>query len=178
MTSSENSAEPFSRPIEVLLPDKSTAVGKLLLWDSDPDNPKVARITLQLMGREFSSRNVSYNHALNDIRRQLENDGILLKCYGSSRNVWPSSVTSGMGRGGEAYRLYLGKKGERKDVVSIFDSGSNVDACTLAEQEEFHKQWLLSVGISPGKRHYPWKAQFFQSPVRTAMLFLKEKLSK
>lgn len=146
-----NASAPSVKPIDIVLPNKSTVSGKLSLWDEDPENRQFARLTLQFESREITGRGTSYNQALNSIRQQLEKEGVFLKCYGSSRNVWPSSVTSGMGRGGKAYKLYMGRKGERKDVVSIFDCGPDLDICTVNEQEAFYNQWLLSVGISRKK---------------------------
>jgi hypothetical protein len=60
-------------------------------------------------------------------------------------------------------------------MVSIFDSGPDTDPCTFAEQDQFHRQWLVSIGVDPDKKVYPWKALFAQQPVKTLKLFVKEK---
>jgi hypothetical protein len=83
-----------------------------------------------------------------------------------------------MGNGEMAYRCYLGKKGDMKDLVSIFDSGQDVDPCSLKEQLEFRRQWLLSIGVDPDRKVYPWKILFLQHPVKTTRLFFKERLNK
>ena len=145
--------EPYVKPVEMLFPDGAMAIGKFLIWDNDNDNPKLARVTLQFLERQLSSRNASFQIALRDIRGQLERDGILIRCYGCSRNVWASSMSGSMGRGVRAYKCFLGKKGDRRDLISIFDSGPDVDPCTLKDQEEFHKRWLASIANPSERRH-------------------------
>src|ERR1700722_11377739 len=161
--------KPRTKSIEVLLPDKSTVEGKLLLWDCDPENTKIRRITLRFSGKELSTVDTTYWGALNKIRFELDAEKILLKCYGCSRNVWPSGMGLSMGTGGIAYKIFPAKKGDRKDLVSIFDSGLDVDPCTFNEQKEFHEQWLLSIGIDPNKKIYPWKQLFASQPLKTLM---------
>jgi hypothetical protein len=170
--------EPLVKAVEVLLPKKSIVQGKFHLWHEDPNNRKFARITLQFSDREFSSSNISCFYALKNIRRELEREGILLKCYGASRNVWPSGMSTSMRRGEMAYKLFLGKKGDIKDLVSIFDSDSDVDPCNFEEQKKFNGEWLVSIGIDPDKETYPWKNLFLQQPVKTLKLFLRKKLRK
>jgi len=170
--------EPLIEPVEAILPDKSIVQGKFLLWYEDPNNRKFVRIVLQLNGKEIVSSGFTFYHTLKDIRLELERDGVLLKCYGSSRRVWPSGMGLSMGRGLKAYKTVLGKKGDIKDMVSIFNSGTDVDPCTFEEQKEFHRQWLSSIGVNPDKKTYPWKALFAQQPVKTLKLFVKEKLRR
>jgi hypothetical protein len=170
--------EPSTKPVEVLLPDKTVIHGTFLLWNEVPNNRKLGRIVFRLKDSEFSASNVSFFHALRDIRLELEKENLLLKCYGSSRQVWPSGMGLSMTRGEKSYRHYFGKKGDIKDVVSIFDSGSDVDPCTFEEQRQFHQQWLLSIGIDPNKEVYPWKALFASQPFKTAVLFFNKKILK
>src|ERR1700733_1414978 len=170
---SENIKEmkPEIKPVEVLMPDKSIVQGTFLLWNEDPKNRKLGRIVFRLMNKEFSSSNVSFFHALRDIRQELEHEGIFLICYGGSRQVWPSGMGLSMARGAKAYKTFLEKKGDIKDLVSIFDSGADVDPCTCEEQSQFHRKWLLSLGIDPNRKVYPWKALFASQPLKTAVLF-------
>ncbi|MDB6130423.1 MAG: hypothetical protein JWM04_1530 [Verrucomicrobiales bacterium] len=143
-----NTNPEWTYTVEIILPPSKIVTGNFVLLSEDPNNPKVARLTLCFEGRETSKVGTSFDYALNSIREELEKGGILLKCWGSSRNVWPSSVTSGMGRVGRAYRRYMGKKPAQDDIVVIFESGTDVDPCTLQEQREAHNQWRSSVGIS------------------------------
>jgi hypothetical protein len=47
-----------------------------------------------------------------------------------------------MGRGLKAYRLELGRQARASDLVSIFDSGSDVEPSSVAEQRHFWEEWL------------------------------------
>jgi hypothetical protein len=171
-------SNPVSKPVEAILPDKSIVQGTFLLWNEDPVDKKKVHLVLKLLGKEFSSSNLTFFGSLRDIRTELEQDGILLKCYGSSRQVWPSGMGLSMGHGSRAYKTVLGKKGDIKDVVSIFDSGDDCEPCTFEEQKQFHQQWLASIGTTPGKKIIPWKNLFIQQPVSTLKLALKEKFRK
>lgn len=168
---------PLTRPVDILSPDKTTVHGTFLLQNEDRDNRKCALITLQYLNRQLSASNAGYFHALMDIRLELEKEGILLKCYGASRNVWPSGMGLSMG-GSKAYKQFLGKQCDIRDLVSVFDSGSDIDPCTVEEQRQFHKEWLLSIGIDPNKEVYPWKVLFASQPFKTAVLFFSKNILK
>jgi hypothetical protein len=168
--------EPKTKPVDVLLPDKSVVPGKFLIWVNDPKNPNVLRVTVQFLDKEFSNTDTSFNHALHKVHRELDAQGILLKCYGCSRNVWGSSMSSNMMGGGTAFTHYLGDR--KHERVVIFDSGPDVDPCTFEEQKQFHKKWMLSIGIDPEKKVIPWKSLFMQQPVKTLRLYFKEKSRK
>jgi hypothetical protein len=79
---------------------------------------------------------------------------------------------------GRAYKLYANKKSDLKDIVSIFDSGPDVEPCTVEEHAKFHKDWLLSIGIDPNREFYPWKSLFASQPFRTTVLFFNKKIFK
>jgi len=145
---SENS--PYVLPVDVILADKTICNGTLHIWDTDDVDPAVGRLDLEFAGKMQSSKGHSFFWVLREIRKVLDAEGILVRCYGCSRNVWPSSVSASMGRGVKAYRYVLGQRSSRKDIVSIFASGPDTDPCTFREQEEFHKLWLQSVGITTG----------------------------
>ena len=170
--------EPQTRNVEVISAGKTIASGTFLIWSEDPANRRLGRIVLRFLDREFTKSNVSIFHALRDIRLELEAKKLFLKCYGSSRHVWPSGMGLSMARGEKAYRTFLAKKGDIKDIVSIFDTGSDVDPCTCEEQSLFHQQWLRSIGIDPQKKVIPWRSLFMQQPLRTSKLFLREKFRK
>ena len=80
--------------------------------------------------------------ALCKVRLELEKQGIRLKCYGGSRNVYPSAMSQGMGVGRKAYKLSLGSHARLADIVDIFDTGPDIELSTVKEQKEFFQQWL------------------------------------
>ena len=52
-----------------------------------------------------------------------------------------------MGQGLKAYKQELGRQAMRSDLVMIFNSGPDVQPASVEEQEEFHYQWLQSLGL-------------------------------
>jgi hypothetical protein len=78
------------------------------------------------------------------IRRELEKDGIRLRCYGASKNVYPSRMSIEMGAGAQAYKMTMGQ--QATDLVSIFASGPDVEPATVDEQRAFFEAWGESLG--------------------------------
>jgi len=127
--------------IELLLSDGSVILAEMCIWEADPDNPHQVKLSLRFSGNEITKRDENFFFAMRSIRLELEREGMLLRCYGASRNVYPSAMSLDMGAGWKAYKLKLGQYGKLKDLVSIFDTGSDVEPVTVAEQENFYRQW-------------------------------------
>jgi len=89
-----------------------------------------------------------YFEALCAVRMKLETMGFLIKAYGDSRKVFPSGMARDMGAGRRAYRLSLGRRARIKDVVSVFETGADAEPATVAEQQAFYHDWLLSIGAA------------------------------
>jgi hypothetical protein len=132
--------------IEVQLSDNSLAPAKLLVWEEAPEDEERVKLTLDFNGKEISSVEDDYFSAMCSIRRVLEQGGALLRCYGASRNVYPSGMSRSMGGGVKAYKMSMGSPAKTKDLVSIFETGPDVDPVTVAEQEDFFKKWIQSLG--------------------------------
>ncbi len=133
--------EPEIIPIQLVYPDKHVSTGEFIIWEFDLNNPDWIRLGLRFNDQEITVGNPDYFHAMQEIRLQLEKDGIFLNCYGASRNVYPSGMAIDMGQGLKAYRLKIGEHGERSSLVSIFASGEDVILSTVAEQEQFYQDW-------------------------------------
>jgi hypothetical protein len=146
---SKGKGQSLAKPVDVQLGNKATVPGKFIICLPDPDDRSVVRVKLQFSGREISYVAKSCIFALDRIRADLETDGILLRCYGSSRNVLATGISGSMGAGMLVYRCYLGKRIQESELVSIFHSGPDIDPCTLQEQREFRKLWRASVGLKP-----------------------------
>src|SRR5579884_121271 len=136
------------RAVEMLSPDGQITSTEMTLWDEDPDDPELVRLSVAFLGREITRADTDYFAALRAIRTELEQEGLLLICYGASRNVYPSSMMRSMGSGDRAYKLYMGRPARQSDIVSIFDTGSDVLPATVDEQEAYYKKWLSSLGGS------------------------------
>ena len=106
------------------------------------------KLTVEISGRELSNTAGDYFDAMCGVRLVLEQEGTLLRCYGASLNVYPSGLMRDMALGLKAYKHTLGCKGKSEDIVSIFDSGPDVQPATVAEQKAFWKSWLESIGWS------------------------------
>ncbi|MDA8021128.1 MAG: hypothetical protein MPN21_27135 [Thermoanaerobaculia bacterium] len=136
---------PIERVVTILLPEGRETQGTLRAWEESPSDPELVRIELKLDGDTIAREaEEGFFDALCEIRRTLESEGKLLSCYGSSRNVFPSPMIRSMGYAEKAYRLELGKNAEIEDLVSIFDTGPDVEAVSCSEQEAFYQTWLKS----------------------------------
>jgi hypothetical protein len=118
---------------------------ELHLQDEDPENPDLVRLSLRFAGKELTSIHEEWFEAMRALRRELEQSGLLLKCYGASRNVYPSPMSRSMGGGHKAYKLRMAEPAKLEDLVSIFDTGPDVEPATVDEQERFFQEWLASL---------------------------------
>lgn len=132
--------------IDVQLRGNEIVPGELCLSVQSPEDPELVKVTLRFSGKEITSSDQDYFSAMCAIRRVLEQDGALLRCYGASRNVYPSGMSRSMGGGVKAYKLSMGSQAKLADLVSIFDTGPDITPATVAEQEHFFQDWLKSLG--------------------------------
>ena len=135
-----------THPVELLLPDGSSIKGQFHIWDWEPEDRNKVRLALEYTGKTLTRTEYDYFTAMIEIRRELETDGILLKCYGASKNVYPSRMALDMGAGWKAYKTTLGQQAKTSDLVSIFESGPDVEPATVEEQKAFHEAWFDSLG--------------------------------
>jgi len=105
-------------------------------------DPPPVRLTLRRWGGTITRTARDFFDALREIRLELEKENILVHCYGGSRNVFPTGMQRTAGLGKQAYRLEGGRP--RELVVSIFDTGPDMDSCTVREQREFYESWCAS----------------------------------
>lgn len=133
--------------VPVLLPSGESLAGELRIWEQAPESPDAVLLELWFDERRLrATAEEGFFEALSSIRKELESEGIRLGCYGCSRNVFPSPMIRSMGYGEKAYRLKMGRPARLEDLVSIFDSGQDVDPATLAEQEKYYRDWINSLG--------------------------------
>jgi hypothetical protein len=95
-----------------------------------PDRPEVTAV-----GDDMFS-------TLQELRRELERDGVLIRCAGARRDVWASGMQRNMGDGRKAYILSLPRTASRPPSVGVFEPIAAAQAATVAEQEAFFRQWL------------------------------------
>jgi hypothetical protein len=137
------------QPVQVLLPDGGRAMGEFRIWEEAPEDQEAVRLELRFDDREFAvTTEDGFFEALTSLRKQFEPEGFRLECYGCSRRVYPSAMARSMGYGERAYRLEFGRQAKSVDLVSIFDSGPEVQPATLADQERYYRDWLESLSSS------------------------------
>jgi hypothetical protein len=104
-------------------------------------------LQLRLGTSELSGEGPDYFEALCEVRRKLEAQGLLVNTYGGSRNLVLSGMCRDMSSGLSGYRISLGKRPSRFDLVRIFDTGPDVEAVTVDEQRAFGREWHRSIGV-------------------------------
>lgn len=132
--------------VELLQPDGTSDDAELLLWEEDPMDIDKVRISIRFVGMETTRSDRDFFAAMCLIRRELESNNLLLKCYGAGKNVFPSPMSRSMGYGSKAYKLYPGRPATQEDLVSIFDTGPDVLPASVDDQENYYKGWLESLG--------------------------------
>jgi hypothetical protein len=133
------------KEISIIMPDNQVVSGELMIWEEAPNNKSLVQINLNINGKYYTKQAEDFFAALNLLREELEREDIFLKCYGSSKNVYPSPMQQNMGYGRTAYKLQVDKKAEKKDLVDIFEFGEDVLPVKIAEQQKFYQEWLRSI---------------------------------
>jgi len=82
--------------------------------------------------------------ALVACRLWLAGRGAILLVSGAARDVYPSGMMRENG-GRTAYRMHLGRRAERADMVDIFAPADAGDIATVAEQKENFEAWIRSL---------------------------------
>lgn len=102
-------------------------------------------LELNLENQKLSAVDQNLFSALNELRIQLEKQGIQIMCNGSAKNVYPSPMQLSMGVGRTAYRLFLGRQAKSEDIVDIFEYSEDSEFVSIYEQENYYKEWLNSL---------------------------------
>jgi len=102
----------------------------------------LCHIAFTYRGRTIEESATDYFEAFCRVRTRLEEEKLIPFCYGASLNVYPSGMCRDMGAGSIAYRLKLGVKPTRADLVQIFAEGPDVIPSSVAMQKQFHDDWL------------------------------------
>jgi hypothetical protein len=105
------------------------------------NGPNECHVAISYRGKRLEGNGFDYFAAFQQIRLQLEVEGLIPSCYGASLNVWPSGMCRAMGQGMLGYRLKLGSSTTREDIVRIFDEGPDVVPAYVAQQRQFFEEW-------------------------------------
>jgi hypothetical protein len=137
----------FTGDIFVVLVGGSRSPARITADEIIEGNREIYRVALE-HGTETRMAESEYDffEALKRLRLQLENDGALLDCFGTSENVYPSGMQRSMGPAILAYRTKIGSPASREDIVNIFETDETVIPATISQQEFFHQKWMESLG--------------------------------
>lgn len=128
----------------VQLISPTSSISGIFTYDDAND---ACELVLSFDGKQIFGSASDYFDSLRMIRNQLDKERLKPVCYGASRNCFPSNMSRDMGSGLQIYKLEIGKQAATSDIVSIFSSGPDVEAVTVAEQEDFYREWIASLGI-------------------------------
>ena len=128
-----------------LVSEANGAAEGVFVFDEDNDSDFLKTLKLVVLNQEIVGVASDYFDAMCEIRKQLEPDGWRLLCYGGSRNVYPSGMARDLGRGLKAYKTKIGR--QANELVSIFDSGPDIEPSSVDEQKDHGQRWFRSIGL-------------------------------
>ena len=117
--------------------------GELFFQEND-DKIVMSYITNDKM---YESRGTNLFDTMKLLRRELENDNILLFCNGCAENVYPSGMMRDISSCELAYKMIIGKRAEKSDIVNIFEYDTSLKPTTVDSQDKFYNNWLKSIGV-------------------------------
>ena len=103
-------------------------------------------LSFSFRGRRVEATASDFFEAFCQIRLQLEAEALFPFCYGASLNVYPSGMSRQMSNGMSAYRLVHGTQATKDSLVHIFEQGHDVIPASVANQRDFFKAWVASLG--------------------------------
>ena len=130
---------------KVILPDNNIVDAIFELYFSAKGDE--VSVKLFFNNREITENAYTFWDALIKLRLQLEKENILIKCFGSCENVYPSAMALDMGNGQLAYKMKLKEPIKSKNaLVDIFAYDDSIIPVTVAVQEAFYNDWIKSLG--------------------------------
>ena len=125
--------------------DGTVVLGQVTLQNEVSENEYLVAVEIKLEEKTYNAVAESYFETLQDLRQELERDGIQILCNGAAKNVYPSPMALAMGEGRRAYRMTWGKQALQKDVVDIFDYDESLICCSVEEQKQYYMDWIRSL---------------------------------
>jgi hypothetical protein len=138
----ETEPEPCYYVIPIMRPDGSRIDSHCTVWEIDPEQRDHECIVLRLEGRELQASHEDVWWAFQELRRQLEAEGLLLCCYGADRYVYPSGMALDMGGGWRAERYDPAGLAARPVIIDIFDTAPDIVPVTIDQQEREHQAMM------------------------------------
>jgi hypothetical protein len=114
-------------------------------WTEDGFRKTEVRLVIRWAAGEAVEVDWNYFAALCRVREHLAALGLTPRCYGACRNLVLSGMCLDMALGAKGYLARLGQPTRLSDLVSIFETGPDMELVSVAEQEEFKRAWLRSL---------------------------------
>ncbi|WNR43674.1 hypothetical protein [Paenibacillus roseipurpureus] len=124
--------------------NNKVSVTEMIIYEEACTNKDEVKLELNTNNDIISIQKEYFFEALIELRRILEDQGMILECNGAARNVYPSPMQISMG-GSKAYKLLKGKQAKLTDVVDIFDYDPSLEYVAIDEQLDFYNEWLESL---------------------------------
>ncbi|WP_395818302.1 hypothetical protein [Curtobacterium flaccumfaciens] len=127
--------------------DDQTLTGTLSVDERSAEDGSLhfdVRATVQ--EQEYLGHGTDLAGALDDLRADLEESGILIQVGGALRDAVVSRMSRQMGGGRKAYRVRLGHSARNDSMVDVLQPVS--EAVSLAEQRAFTQRWEKSLGFA------------------------------
>ncbi len=115
-------------------------------WTENQKRNTECRITLKWVDGEIQCVAFNFFESFKLVRKRLALEALYPMCYGSNRNIVVTGMAIDMGLGLKIYKgVKLGSFPTRKQLVSLFASGEDIEPVSVEEQEEFQRQWAESL---------------------------------
>jgi hypothetical protein len=112
-------------------------------WSEKGLRQTECRITLHWAGGTIEEMDWNFFASFKRVREQLSLCNLLPLCYGSSRRIVLSGMSIDMSLGLNVYKV--SEDGQLcRSTVHIFDSGDDLEAVSVASQEQFQDEWRKS----------------------------------
>ena len=129
--------------ILVKLADNSEEISECTISYQFP-SPGVIEFQNTYLGRHYFE-DVDLFECLCKLRIFLERQGLKILCNGARIDAYPSPMSRDMSGGLKLYRLKMGERSKRSDLLRIFDRAEPSQVGTVDEQLTYYQNWLKSV---------------------------------
>ncbi|MEG3628475.1 hypothetical protein [Streptomyces poriticola] len=127
---------------KTVVPARTPAGAQEWIVHSSEDEPWTIRAVAP-DGRSFEADGADLFLALQEVRRQIEQQGVLLCCNGARANARPSPLASASG-GGMVYLLPSARNPGPEDLVPLLSPAPARHVSPVAEQEAFWSAYQSS----------------------------------
>ena len=112
---------------------------ELHIYEEAPHNNKDVLLEIYFKAKKVRKSAEDFFSALQEMRKELEKENILILCNGSALNIYPSPMQRTCSK---AYILELGFHAKLANTVDIFDNMEGLTYAKVDEQDKFYDEWI------------------------------------